>query len=331
MAAIARAARHGAFIKGGVALEKLSTIDTVIFDKTGTLTVGTFQVIDIITANNVAEQQLLQLAASAESYSEHPLGQAIVRHAQSHTVDIVAPENFDYQPGCGITAGINGQIIKAGNSTYITNTPPDLAIPPHATAVYVSIDDTYAGALVLADEPRASAATTVDKLQQLGIRVMILSGDQPAVVKSLGDRLAIRNIRAGLLPAEKLTAIEAEQQQGHTIAMIGDGINDAPALAHADVGIAMGTGTEVARESADIVLISSDLEDLVQTIQTAKRARRIIMFNFLGTIIVDVVGIVLAAIGLLAPMLAAFIHVGSETAFILNSARLIPSTRTTKP
>lgn len=152
----------------------------------------------------------------------------------------------------------------------------------------------------------------------------MITGDQQSTAEAVAAELGIDDVRAGLLPEDKLAVIDAERAAGHRLAMVGDGVNDAPALARADVGIAMGSGTDIARESADVVLISSDLSDLVATIHVARRARRIVMANFVGTIAVDLVGMALAAAGLLSPVLAAFVHVGSETAFILNSARLIP-------
>ncbi|TDT31029.1 heavy metal translocating P-type ATPase [Naumannella halotolerans] len=324
LAAIARIARSGAFVKDGAHLEALSTVDTVAFDKTGTLTMGAPAVTGIHTATGVTEDELLTLAAAAEAYSEHPLGQAIITHANHLALPLESAEDFTYRPGLGVTATVAGRVIAAGSRRLVTDapdTPPEQGI---ATAVYVSIDGTYAGTILLADTLRDSAKAAVAELHRRGLRTLIITGDQEATARAIAAELGIDDVHAGLLPEQKLAAIDAERAAGHTLAMVGDGVNDAPALAHAHVGIAMGSGTDIARESADVVLISSDLNDLAHTLFVAKRARRIVMFNFIGTIAVDLIGIGLAAFGLLSPVVAALIHVGSETTFILNSARLIP-------
>lgn len=324
LAAIARIARSGAFVKDGAHLEALSTVDTVAFDKTGTLTTGTPAVTGIRTATGVTEDELLILAAAAEAYSEHPLGQANITHANHLAPPLESAEDFTYRPGLGVTATVAGRVIAAGSRRLVTDapdTPPEQGI---ATAVYVSIDGAYAGTILLADTLRDSAKAAVAELHRRGLRTLIITGDQEVTARAIAVELGIDDVRAGLLPEQKLAAIDAERAAGHTLAMVGDGVNDAPALARAHVGIAMGSGTDIARESADVVLISSDLNDLAHTLFVAKRARRIVMFNFIGTIAVDLIGIGLAAFGLLSPVVAALIHVGSETTFILNSARLIP-------
>nr|WP_272941506.1 HAD-IC family P-type ATPase [Corynebacterium pseudotuberculosis] len=189
------------------------------------------------------------------------------------------------------------------------------------------MDGHYAGTILLADAIRDSAKSAIAGLKKLGLRTMMLTGDQEIAARAVATELGIDEVHAGLLPDDKLAIIDAQRAAGRTIAMIGDGVNDAPALAHATVGIAIGSGTDIAQESSDVVLISSDLNDLAHTVHVAKRARKIIMFNFIGTLAVDILGMILAAYGLLSPVFAAFIHVGSETAFILNSARLIPRRR----
>ena len=323
LAAMARIARSGAFVKDGAHLEALSTVDTVVFDKTGTLTTGAPAVVDVHAVEAVASDVLLLLAGSAESYSEHPLGQAIVEHARIHGITLLPAENFVYQPGLGVTATVEGKNIAAGNRVLVSDAPSGEG-PETATPVHVGVDGVYAGTIFLADEIRDSARGAVAELHRRGLRTLIITGDQEATARAVAAELGIRDVRAGLLPDQKLAAIDAERAAGHRLAMVGDGVNDAPALARADVGIAMGGGTDIARESADVVLISSDLHDLAHTVHVARRARRIVMFNFAGTIAVDLIGMGLAALGLLGPVLAALIHVGSETAFILNSARLIP-------
>ena len=327
LAAIARIARTGAFVKDGAHLEALSAVDTIVFDKTGTLTVGTPAVVDV-RVEGVPEEELIALAAAAEAYSEHPLGQAIVGHARARGLRIGRSEDFVYEPGRGVAATIDGRAVRAGNAVLVPDAPDRIPDQGFATAVHVGIDGRYRGTILLADTLRDSAKAAVAQLHRRGLRTLMITGDAEHAARAVAAELGIDDVRAGLLPDEKLSAIDEERAAGHRIAMVGDGVNDAPALARADVGIAMGSGTDIARESADVVLISSDLHDLVATVRTARRARRIVMFNFAGTIAVDLIGMALAAFGFLSPILAAFIHVGSETAFILNSARLIPGRRT---
>jgi heavy metal translocating P-type ATPase len=327
LAAIGRAARTGAFIKAGAHLESLSAVDTVIFDKTGTLTEGTPEVAEARPAGDVAEDQLMIWAATAELYSEHPLGQAIVRAARARSLPLGTPETFEYEPGRGLSAHVDGHLVQVGNAALVPGSDADAdAEPgrPGTTDVYVAVDGELAGTIRLSDTVRESARQCVADLHAMGLRVVMLTGDGRPTADAVAADLGIDEVRAELLPEQKLAAIDAERAAGRKVAMVGDGVNDAPALARADAGIAMGSGTHVARESADIVLISSDLADLTRTLRIARRARRIVLTNFVGTVVVDVVGILLAAFGLLGPVLAALVHVGSETAFILNSARLVP-------
>ncbi|WP_207211813.1 heavy metal translocating P-type ATPase [Promicromonospora panici] len=330
LAAIGRAARTGAFIKDGAHLESLSAVDTVIFDKTGTLTEGTPEVTGARPAGDASEDQLMTWAATAELYSEHPLGQAIVRAARERSLPLGTPETFEYEPGRGLSAHVDGRLVQVGNAALVPG--PDAGAPgpdgepgrPGTTDVYVAVDGAFVGTVRLSDTVRDSARQCVADLHAMGLRVVMLTGDGRPTADAVAADLGIDEVRAELLPEQKLAAIDAERAAGRKVAMVGDGVNDAPALARADAGIAMGSGTHVARESADIVLISSDLADLTRTLLIARRARRIVLTNFVGTVAVDVVGIVLAAFGLLGPVLAALVHVGSETAFILNSARLVP-------
>ena len=326
LAVIGRAARFGGFIKDGAHLEALSTVDTIIFDKTGTITVGAPAVVAVRPAGHLTEHAVLTVAAGAELYSEHPLGQAIVAHARARNITPADPESFRYEPGRGITAQVSGHRVCAGNGILVPDAPPH-PNPDGATAVHIGIDGAYAGTILLADTIRDSAPECVADLHRRGLRMLMLTGDQESSARAVAARLGIDDVRAGLLPEDKLAVLDAEHAAGHRIAMIGDGINDAPALGRANVGIAMGSGTEVARESADVVLISSDLMDLARTVTIARRARRVVMFNFIGTLVVDLTGMVAAGFGLFGPVIAALIHVGSETTFILNSARLIPGRR----
>ena len=227
------------------------------------------------------------------------------------------------------TADIGGAAVRIGNARHVPEAPsPDAPGPDTAggaaTAVHVAVGETYAGTILIADTARESAKSCVTDLHAAGLRVLMLTGDSEQVARHIAGQLGIDQVHAELLPSDKLAVIDAQRAVGHSVVMVGDGINDAPALARADVGIAMGSGTDIARETADVILIGSDLADLTRTVRIARRARRIVMVNFAGTLIVDVAGMILAGVGILTPVAAALIHVGSESAFILNSARLIP-------
>jgi len=323
LASIARAARAGAFVRDGTHLEVLSGVDTVVLDKTGTLTLGQARVVDVRPAPGVDEGDLLALAAGAEWHSEHPVGRAITDRAEELGVTVPIPGSAEHVPGMGVTARVGRHEVCVGSARLVSDAPQESG-PAGASPVHVAVDGVWAGTLWVADQLREGAARCVSDLRSLGLRVLMLTGDTEQTARATARDVGITEVRAGLLPADKHEVVGQERAAGHVVAMVGDGVNDAPALAVADVGIAIGSGTDVARESADVVLISSDLGDLVTLVRTARRARRTIMVNFVGTLVVDAVGMVLAASGVLGPVAAAVVHVGSESAFILNSARLVP-------
>ncbi|MFC0387637.1 heavy metal translocating P-type ATPase [Muricoccus vinaceus] len=324
---IGRSARLGAIIKGGVHLEMLGKVDTVVLDKTGTLTFGRPEVQAVIPEPGVTAEELLDAAATAELRSEHPLGKSILVHARSLGRTVQEPQSFEYTPGRGISArGADGNIL-VGNWAWMRDNglaAPEAGAQGAASEVLVARDGRLLGSIAVADTVRPEAKRAIAALQAMGIRTILLTGDNHAVASAVGRELGLREIEAGLLPEEKLSRIQALVGQGRVVAMVGDGVNDAPALAEANVGVAMGSGTDVAQESADMVLLGNDLERFVETVRVARRTRGIIWQNFAGTLVVDLLGIGLAAFGLLGPLLAAFIHVASELAFILNSARLLP-------
>lgn len=328
LGAIGRAARHGSIIKGGIYLEALGQLDTVFLDKTGTLTYGIPVVEEVHTAAGISEDTLLEAAVIAERNSEHPLGRAIVRYAEDKSIPIPAPESFEYRIGRGIIATAQGEPIVIGNRALFSELGIVVAEQPKTnsgTEVLVARGGQYLGSLAIADQLRPSSALAVSALHEMKIKVILLTGDAQATAEKIADQLGIVQVYAGLLPEQKTAFITEQVRKGRTVAMLGDGINDAPALGEATVGVAMGAGTDVARESADVVLIGNDLSKFVETVRIARNCRRIILQNFYGTLIVDTIGIGLAAFGLLNPLLATFIHVASELTFILNSTRLLPA------
>ena len=329
LGAIGRAARAGAIIKGGLFLEQLGRVDTVVLDKTGTLTCGRPEVRALVPVGGADEIALLDAAASAEIRSEHPLGKTIVAHARAMGRAVKEPEKFAYTPGRGIDAVVDGGRVLVGNQVLMR--AHDIAIPsdllgqyPEASEILVARDGRLLGAVVIADALRAEAAQAIRAIQSQGIQTILLTGDAQAVAQVIAKQLGIAEFAADLLPEDKRRRVKDLVDRGRTVAMVGDGINDAPALIEAHVGVSMGSGTDVARESADVVLLGNDLLRFAETLAVARRTRRIIWANFVGTIGVDTLGIGLAAFGLLNPLLAAFIHVASEMTFILNSARLLP-------
>jgi P-type Cu+ transporter len=327
LGAIGRAARDGSIIKGGLYLEKLAEVDAILLDKTGTLTFGTPEVVEIRPASGVSPVALLEAAATAESRSEHPVARAILSKASQLGVAIRQPDRFDYKPGRGIVAEIDGEEIAVGNATHLRDEKiggADALQEMSDGAVLVARNGLFLGSLRVADLLRPEAKVAVESLQSMGLKTILVTGDSRTVAEAVGKGLGVDEIYAELLPEQKLRRVEELLAAGRKVAMVGDGINDAPALAQATVGVAMGSGTDVARESSDIVLIGSDLTKFAETVRIARRCRRTILQNFTGTLVVDTVGVGLAAFGLLNPLLAAFIHVSSEMVFILNSATLLP-------
>ncbi len=332
LAGIGSAARRGIIIKGGLCLEKLADIDTIVLDKTGTLTIGVPEVTCIRVANGATENEVLQNAAIAERHSEHPIGEAIIRKARTTKLSLREYSDLRYIPGKGLTCLDAGSKIVVGTRTLLeengirvdTNGDGSLlsVAMPGETLVYVGRNKTVLGALSIADQLRSEAIQAVDDLTRQGYRTLLLSGDSSDAASAIGAQLGVHEAIGNLLPEQKLEKVRELLRQGRKVAMVGDGVNDAPALAEATVGIAMGGGTDVALETADITLMTSDLSRLTEVFGIAKRCYRVIMFNFWGTIAVDTLGIGLAFLGLLAPIIAVLIHVGSELAFILNSARL---------
>ena len=326
LGAIGRAAKAGAIVKGGRHIESLAMVDTVVLDKTGTLTLGTPEVMHIEPAG-IASQDLLRLAATAEKYSEHPVARAITRRAAELRVETLEAAEFSAEPGKGARCRVNGKMVMIGSRAYLR--AAGVAVPEFhklsraASDVFVAEEGHYLGRIQVADVLRSGAKGAIEALRELGIRTVLLTGDAPVIAEVIGSDLNVDDVEGGLLPEDKLRRVQDLRSAGRVVAMVGDGVNDAPALVAADVGIAVGSGTDVARESASVLLLGDDLTRLAELLKIARQCHQIIMTNFFGTIAVDAVGVGLAAFGMLNPILAALIHVTSELAFILNSARLV--------
>jgi heavy metal translocating P-type ATPase len=330
---IGRSAQLGSIIKGGLYLESLATIDTILLDKTGTLTYGTPEVVDVRPVAGVPAAALLQAAVTAESRSEHPVAKAILKKASSMGISSEEPDKFDYTPGKGIVAARGGMEIIVGNRFFLEGhriALPTNTISQTDSEIFVAQEGKFLGTLVVADTLRPEATKAVADLKSMGLKTVLLTGDTKVVAEDIGKKLGVDEIAAELLPEDKLAFVSRLTAARHNVVMVGDGVNDAPALMKATVGVAMGAGTDVARESANVVLIGNDLSKLVETLSIARRCHRTIMQNFVGTLVVDSIGVGLAAFGFLNPLLAAFIHVSSEMTFILNSARLLPPVSSAK-
>ncbi|MBI3929329.1 MAG: cadmium-translocating P-type ATPase [Armatimonadetes bacterium] len=331
LGALGGAARQGAIVKSGRFLEALGTIDTVVLDKTGTLTTGQARIRSVRAAQDLSSEEVLRIAAAAECRSEHPLARAVLEKARELQVSFAPPEDFSYTPGLGVACRVAGEEVLVGSRRLMESRGISSdgwrKGSQAATEILVGRAGRLLGVLEVEDPVRPEAGRALEALRGLGTRTILVTGDSLDVARAVASRLGIDELEAGMLPEDKKRLVEGLVAAGRRVAMVGDGINDAPALAVAHVGVAMGSGTDVTRECADVVLLGNDLERLVGTLVLARRCRRIIGFNFGGTIAVDLLGILLAGIGCLTPILAAFIHVSSELAFILNSARLLPRLR----
>ena len=327
LATIGANAKHGVLIKGGKYLEMLARADVLLIDKTGTLTLGKPIVTDVIALNGMDENSLLSYAASADRYSEHPLADALRRSAHERDLLIHDVTDFESLAGMGVRANINGAIITVGKQSLLkTFTPPSQARILEAqgkTVLFVSKDGELAGLIAASDTLRSEVPDALQAAKQLGIKkIELLTGDNEQAAASVGNALGI-SYRAGLLPEDKIRIVQEYQSQGHIVVMVGDGINDAPALAQANIGIAMKAGTAIAIEAAHITLMHEDWNLIPHVLATAKRTMRVVKGNLGFTAAYNIIGLTLAAFGFLPPMLAAALQSIPDLGILGNSARLL--------
>jgi Cu+-exporting ATPase len=305
MVGTGRGAEHGILIKGGEALEMAHKIDTVVLDKTGTLTVGRPRVTAIMPINGYDETQLLRLAASAERYSEHPIAKAIVDAARERGIVLEESTSFSAQAGHGVRAQIGPRTVVVGRP-----------------GITLTVDGVIAGSIELSDVNKPEAAEAVKRLRAMNLEVWLLTGDRAAAAESAARQAGIDHVLSDVLPDQKVAQIRKLQSAGRRVAMAGDGVNDAPALAQADLGIAMGSGTDVAMEAGDITLMSGNLNGVADAIELSRRTMRIIRQNLFWAFAYNTVGIPVAALGLLSPMLASAAMALSSVTVVTNSLRL---------
>lgn len=338
MVGTGKGAENGILIKSGEALETAHKINAIILDKTGTITEGKPSVTDLICASNFTQEKLLQLAASAEKNSEHPLGQAIVRGAQEKSLALLEAENFNSITGQGIEAQIAGLSVFVGNrkmmeekniSVKELEKDADKLAEEGETPVFVATDGQPAGIVAVADVVKKSSRAAIESLHKMGIEVAMITGDNKKTAEAIARQVGIDRVLAEVLPQDKAFEVKKLQQEGRKVAMVGDGINDAPALAQSDIGIAIGSGTDVAMESADIVLMHSDLTDVPTAILLSKKTIRNIKQNLFWAFGYNTIGIPVAAgvlylFGgpLLNPMLAAAAMSLSSVSVLTNALRL---------
>jgi Zn2+/Cd2+-exporting ATPase len=329
LAAIARAARLGILVKGGLYLEQLARVDTVVFDKTGTLTLGELRVTTVSVHNPaLTEDEVLRYAAAADARSGHPLAKAVVAEARRRGIEIPEPQRFETIHGRGVIAVVEAREVIVGNQALLEEQAVAWSAlrATRDTTVHVAINGAFIGSIEFADEIRPGAADVVARLCATGVsQVVMLTGDAAEAANRVASEIGIDDVRARLLPQDKIGEIERLQRGGRLVAMVGDGVNDAPALARADVGIAMGArGTEAALEAADIALMTDDLRKIVLARVLAVRALRTIKENLIGGVgVVHVLGITAGLLGWIGPIQAAMLHIGPDVLVFLNSVKLL--------
>jgi Cu+-exporting ATPase len=339
MVGTGRGARAGVLIKNAEALETLEKVDTIVFDKTGTLTEGKPKVVAISPQGNppeISRDELLRLAASLERASEHPLGAALVSKAKELHLTLTEPADFQSLPGQGIRGTVEGKTVTVGNTALMKQVGAfgqQKAIVTFqlggSAAIFVAVNGLYAGSIAVADPAKMSASSALRQMEMQGIRVLMLTGDNQATAHELARKLQIEDFKAEVLPAQKAEIVKSLQKEGRIVAMAGDGINDAPALAQADVGIAMGTGTDIAIESGGITLLKGDLEGILRARKLSHATMRNIRQNLFFAFLYNSIGVPVAAgvlyplFGLLlSPILAAAAMSFSSVSVIINSLRL---------
>jgi len=327
---IGRAAQLGILFKGGESVERLARIDTILLDKTGTLTEGKPR-ITAVRATGISEAELIALAASIEKRSEHPLAHAVIEYATARDIATSPATSIQAVPGKGITGTVNNHTVSAGNLALLDSlniTAPNEA-PPAATLLHIAVDGKYAGWLAAEDTLRHTATGAISALHSLGLRVAMVTGDTHSAADHIARSAGIHEIHAGLLPQDKLSRIRALQSEGRSVAMVGDGINDAAALAQADAGLAIGTGTDLAREAGDAILLRGDPAQIVSALGLAHQTLRVMRQNLGWALGYNLLGIPIAAGALypftgllLNPAVAAAAMALSSVSVLTNSLRL---------
>ncbi|MHA2494891.1 MAG: heavy metal translocating P-type ATPase [Candidatus Hodarchaeales archaeon] len=339
MVGTGKGAENGILIKGGEALETAHRIDTIVFDKTGTITIGKPDVVDVIVFNEMTEDDLISVSASVEKGSEHPLGEAVVRAAEDRNLDIKSPEDFTAIPGHGVRAKIDGQTVILGNKKLMADENISIAEKTveklvrleseGKTVLIVAEKDRIVGLIAIADQMKEYSKEAIAQLQKMGIETVMITGDNQRTANAIAREVGIERVLAEVLPGEKADAVRKLQADGKKVAMVGDGINDAPALAQSDLGIAIGSGTDIALETGDVILIKDDLRDVVTAIELSRKTMRKIKENMFWALGYNSAGIPIAAgilflpLGLtLPPALAAFAMAMSSVSVVSNSLLL---------
>lgn len=323
MVGTGKGAQLGILIKNGESLEQAHKISTIIFDKTGTITEGK-PVVNSVNPVDITENELIKLTASVEKSSEHPLGEAVINYARLKGIDLEETESFMSITGKGITAVIKGISIAAGNRKLMEEHSIDINnfSDIENTVIYVAVNGKYKGYITIEDPLKESSVIAIKELKSMGIKTIMITGDNKTVAKIIAEKVGVDNFKAEVLPQDKAEIIKEYQNKNEVVAMVGDGINDAPALAQSDVGIAIGSGTDVAIETGSIVLIKGDLQGVVTAIKLSKRTIRTIKENLFWAFIYNIIGIPLAAVGMLNPMIGAFAMSLSSVSVVSNSLRL---------
>jgi heavy metal translocating P-type ATPase len=336
MAGIGNATKHGILVREGDALERLAKVTKIAFDKTGTLTYGKPSVVAVESFNeNISSEKLLAITASSELRSEHPLGKAIVSHYKSKSnIVLEEPQNFELIPGRGVKAVISKDTILAGNKELIAENSITISQDildksssyneEGCTIIYIAINSTIAGFIALSDTLRSDSTAMIKNLTSIGIESILLTGDNPKAASHIAQKLGISNVHSKCLPQDKLSAIEEYENKNDLICMIGDGINDAPALKRAHVGVAMGgIGSDIAIDAADIALVSDDIKAIPHLLSLSRKTMNTIKWNLSLSMLLNFVAIILAMTGILNPVLGALVHNLGSVAVIINSALLL--------